>query len=59
MLVLFRMLTGENWDSIMADCMLEDGCIYIRYVCTHWVRLSVFGLEDIHILIYDSPALVR
>eukprot|EP00197_Chlamydomonas_leiostraca_P007141 CAMPEP_0202863718 /NCGR_PEP_ID=MMETSP1391-20130828/4242_1 /ASSEMBLY_ACC=CAM_ASM_000867 /TAXON_ID=1034604 /ORGANISM="Chlamydomonas leiostraca, Strain SAG 11-49" /LENGTH=470 /DNA_ID=CAMNT_0049543381 /DNA_START=24 /DNA_END=1433 /DNA_ORIENTATION=+ len=29
MLMMFRMLTGENWNAIMWDCMIKTDCIYI------------------------------
>ena len=27
MLLLFRMTTGENWDTIMQQCMERESCI--------------------------------
>ena len=30
MLLLFRMCTGESWDGIMHDAMLEEDCILLR-----------------------------
>lgn len=29
MLVLFRMATGESWNGIMHDCMIEKGCMEV------------------------------
>lgn len=30
MLVLFRQITGENWDGIMADCMVTARCVLLE-----------------------------
>ncbi|KXZ48370.1 hypothetical protein GPECTOR_28g777 [Gonium pectorale] len=30
MMVLFRQVTGESWDGVMADCMVTRGCVMLK-----------------------------
>jgi hypothetical protein len=44
LVVLFRMITGESWDSIMQDCMVTSECMQVLQVrCTCHPGLRSFG----------------